>query len=511
MLNARSIQGIAVITIGIFLSLWLGMALVTNQIETLLKVGGVALLFTCIFLGRKIWLLLIFFTALNVPLIRGVSTVELGQAFFLGFTLILFLMRRQKLDVRFGELEVLMLLIAACILQVYIRNPVGIALFGAGDVGGRPYFEAALTFMASIVLGNIVVMPTEIKWAMRLRILGALMGIGLTALRMGGIGPEVSVESERRRAYGTEQGAAGRSGAAARFGLILSLIICSYRSPLRALLHPFWAFLILVSMAAVAASGFRNMVAWAGLYYLIAIAYRGGWAAVIGSSLAGAVALALLAIINMQAPLPPNIQRALSPFPGTWEERYIKEAGASTKWRVDMWKEALFTEHWIQNKLLGDGLGLTARELQMMQDSREGRLGGIKSIGSELTGQQVALMVAGGYHSGPVTTVRTIGYVGLLIMLLAMIRVAVHAHRQILRCQGTEWQPLAYFFGIPIIALPIFWTLVTGDFTDGSTSTFMAYAMVRLLEKNLPLPAYVPRRRYAHVPLTLRNRQQQAA
>lgn len=508
MLNARSIQGIAVITVGIFLSLWLGMALVTNQIETLLKVGGAALLLTSIFLGRRIWLLLVFFMSLNVPLLRGFGTKELGQGLFLGFTLILFLMRRQKFNVKFGELEVLILLIAACVLQVYIRNPVGIALFGAADVGGRPYFVAALAFMTSIVLGNIVVRPDEIKWAMRLRILGAFLGIGLTALRMGGGDPQVSVESERRRAYGTAEGASGRSGAAGTLALTLSLIICSYRSPLRALLHPLWALLILVSVAAAAASGFRNIIAWAGLYYLIAIAYRSGWLGIIGSTLAGVVALALLAFINLQAPLPPNIQRSLSPFPGTWEERYVRQAEDSTDWRVEMWKEALFTEYWIKNKLLGDGLGFTARELQMLQDSKEkGR--GIGTMGSDMTDQQVAMMITGGYHSGPVSTVRTIGYVGLMIMLLAMIRIAVHAHRQILRCQGTEWQPLAFFFGIPIITLPIFWTLIVGDFSGGISSTFMAYATIRLLEKNLPLPAYEPRRRYAHVPLSLRNRQQQ--
>jgi hypothetical protein len=120
--------------------------------------------------------------------------------------------------------------------------------------------------------------------------------------------------------------------------------------------------------------------------------------------------------------------------------------------------------------------------------------------------QQESMMLTGGYHSGSVQTIRTVGYVGLLVLLLAMIRMAVHAHRQILRCRGTDWYPHALFLGIPIIHLPIFFTLIVGDFGNGVAATFLSYGIIRLLEKNLPLPAYAPQRRMVHVPLALRNR-----
>ncbi|MEX1048183.1 MAG: hypothetical protein WED15_01550, partial [Akkermansiaceae bacterium] len=170
----------------------------------------------------------------------------------------------------------------------------------------------------------------------------------------------------------------------------------------------------------------------------------------------------------------------------------------STEWRVEMWKEALFTDYWIQNKVLGDGLGFTARELQMLQAMEEGGRG-LDSMGSGMSQQQESMMLTGGYHSGPVQTVRTVGYAGLLVLLLTMIRVAVHAHRQILRCRGTEWYPLALFFGIPIIALPPFFVLIFGEFGKDVAATFIAYGMIRLLEKNLPLPAYVVARRTPYI------------
>jgi hypothetical protein len=257
----------------------------------------------------------------------------------------------------------------------------------------------------------------------------------------------------------------------------------------------------LISVAAAAGSGYRNSVAYVGLIYLVGLAYRGGFISVLIASLSGAMALGALALWNLTMPLPPNVQRALSPFPGTWEERHVKAAEASTEWRVEMWKEALFTEYWIHNKLLGDGLGMTQREMEMVMDISEGRGGGL-NMNSGMSAQQEGMMVTGGYHSGPVQSVRVVGYVGLAILLLAMTRIAVHAHRLILRCRGTEWYPIALFFGIPVIVLPIFFVLIFGDFGKDVSTTFLAYGMLRLLEKTLPLPSYLKQR---YVPYILRR------
>jgi hypothetical protein len=199
--------------------------------------------------------------------------------------------------------------------------------------------------------------------------------------------------------------------------------------------------------------------------------------------------LGLLAFVNVVSPLPSNIQRALSPFPGTWEKRYVEGAEESTEWRVEMWKEALFTDYWIQDKLLGDGLGFTRRELLMMEDINAGG-GNLDNRGSGMTAQQEAMMVTGNYHSGPVQTVRAVGYIGLIILVLAMIRIAVHAHRQIIRCRGTEWYPLSLFIGIPTIVLPPFFVFIVGTFGVDVASVFFSYALISLLEKNLPIPAY---------------------
>jgi hypothetical protein len=492
--KSNSIRAAFVFIVALSLALWLGVSIVTNQSETLLQFGAAALLLVCVFLGRRIWLLLIFFTALNVPLIRGFGTTELGQVLFIGFTIIIILMRRQPIKFRFGEKEIWMLLVAGSIVQVYLRNPIGLGLFGAADVGAKPYFMAIMAFFSSFILGNIVVRETEIKWALRLSIIGSFLSIALTALRMRSVGDGGGF---RRGAYDDGRGTS-RINSLGTLSIAIARVVSSFVSPLKGLAHPLWAILILFCVAAAGASGYRTMVATVGIMLLVGIAYRGGFPHVMFATLCSALLLGILALVNLAAPLPPNVQRALSPFPGTWEKRYVEAADISTEWRVEMWKEALFTDYWINDKVLGDGLGFTRRELEMMEDQFAGG-GNLDSRSSGMSRQQEAMMVTGGYHSGPVQTVRTTGYVGLGILVLAMIRMAVHAHRQIMRCRGTEWFPLSLYFGIPAIALPPIFIFVFGDFGRDVAAVFFSYGMISLLEKNLPLPAYVKLRRVPYI------------
>ena len=485
MLNARFIQGIIIIIVGVFFAIWLGLSIATEQVETLIKLAGAIVFITAVFLGRRVWLLLIFLSAMNVVLFRGFGTTEIGQMIFLAFGGALFLMRKLQMKVSFGELEIWALLIVTCIFQTYIRNPVGLNLFGGSNIGGKPYVLMALAISAAAVLSMLKVESRELKWAMNLTMLGGILGIPGTILRHGTLR--------------TSQEDFSRIPPFVTLANILARWLSSFISPLRACFHPFWAMVLLASLAAAAASGYRNTIANIGLIYLIGTCYRGGFGSLMVSIFGGAMALALLALVNLNFPLPGNIQRALSPLPGTWDEKYVRSADLSTEWRIEMWKEALTSDRWIQNKILGDGLGMTAAQLAQNETISATQTGEARS---GLLIQQENMLVNGSYHSGPVHSVRTTGYVGLIILLIAMIRVAVHAHRQIRRCRNTEWWPVALFFGIPILAQPIVFTFVFGEYHTGVAGTVIGIAMVRLLENNIPLPAWQKTR---HQPFILRN------
>jgi hypothetical protein len=49
------------------------------------------------------------------------------------------------------------------------------------------------------------------------------------------------------------------------------------------------------------------------------------------------------------------------------------------------------------------------------------------------------------------------------------------------------------FVGIPIIWGPLFFVFIFGDFKGSASNFLLAAGMIRLLQNNLPVPAYVRR------------------
>ena len=96
-------------------------------------------------------------------------------------------------------------------------------------------------------------------------------------------------------------------------------------------------------------------------------------------------------------------------------------------------------------------------------------------------------MLTGSYHSGPVQTIRTVGYVGLVVILLAMFRLAAHFHRLIKRVKGSEWFQPVFFMAIPALTYPIQFVFIYGDFKTAMALLFFSFGICRLLQYNLPL------------------------
>jgi hypothetical protein len=378
------------------------------------------------------------------------------------------------------------------IAQVYVRNPVGLNVLGGSSVGGKGYVLYAIALASALILCGLRVPVSDLKWVMRLSIAGGILNLAASIL--GVLVPTIGfylsqsytrsdeVNYENREAVDTR--AATRIGFLSQFGTNLALWISCYISPLIALVKPLWLMLILVAVAASLMGGFRNGIMIVGLTFLLGIAYHSGGIGVLLSSFMGMIGVALLAAINLLAPLPPNVQRALTFLPGTWEERYKVDAEGSTEWRVEVWKEALLTDRWIKNKWLGDGLGFSAAELSAQMNERKGARAGI----SGFSAHRESILANGDYHSGPVSSIRVIGYIGLLVFLLAQIRLAVHAHHLITRYRHTEWFPLTLFIGIPVIILPLIFVFIFGAFKTAAPTFLISCGLVSILKNNLPLP-----------------------
>lgn len=494
-MESSKIKAILIVIVSVFLALYLGISAATAQLETILWVlGGVG--FTiCLLLGKRIWLLIPFLGSLGLTLrLPGLpSTLLLAQVLLIGFSVLLLLTRKLPFQLRFTELEFWSLVLIGFVLQAYMRNPVGISLFGATTVGGKAYLLFGIAVLAAAILAGLRVPPDDLRAALRLSIIGGLLNITIAVAgrfipTIGyWTGANFSAGGTDYRNFGEDPNAgyANRESSLVVLSQNLSLWISSFRSPLKAIFHPIWGPLVVLSLAGAALSGFRNTVALVGLTYLVGLIYRGGGIQLIISGLFGVLCLAMVAMINVAAPLPANLQRSLSFLPGSWDERHVHDARTSSEWRYEIWREVLLTDRWIANKWFGDGLGFSARELQYQMSQTENT--GIGASGFD--SQREAILANGDYHSGPVSTIRIIGYIGLICFMLAQIRLAVHAHRQIRRSRGTEWFPLALFFGIPLISAPVFFMFVFGDFKSASSTFLLSCGMLRLIESNLPLPA----------------------
>ena len=494
MLNSRSIQGILVLIVGTFLAIWLGLSIVTNQTETILQVLAGGVLTACLFLGRRIWLLLPFLGSIELSLrIPGQpSTLLLAQLLVLGFSLLLLLMRKLPFRLHITELECWLVILTMTVLQAYLRNPVGLNLFGGANVGGKPYVIFAIGILVALLLSGLKVPLPELKSIVRWSILGGLInfGVGIASHFIPAIafwtgGSYVNSEEVNYENAGVaiDANAATRIDTLTIASRNVALWVSSFISPLKACFRPLWLPLVLFTIIGAAYSGYRSSVITVGTIYLIGLAYRGGVGSILFAGLGGAAAIAMLAVINLILPLPPNVQRGLSFMPGTWEERYTADATGSTDWRIEIWQEALLSDRWIKNKWVGDGLGFSAHELASQVGGRDGNRLGISGFDAH----RETILANGDYHSTLVSGVRTAGVLGTFVLVIATFRLAVHAHRLIRRHRGDEYYPLCLFVGIPLVAAP-FWLMIgSNTFGQVASTLILGIAMTRLLENNLPV------------------------
>ncbi len=491
--DSRSIFRLFIICGTIIFAAWLGISIITDQIETIIYLIVGATLLACALLGKKIWLLIPFMAALDLTLRlpSQPNSLLLAQILVLGFSTLLFLTRKLPFIFRISELEYLMLALIAIVAQAYIRNPVGISIFGSDTVGGKNYFLFAVTCLSSFLLCFLRVPTSQLAAILKLSIIGGIMNFMISII--GQFVPIVGLLTGTAYAMPTgdtvanqapmDSGAANRIGFLANLSRNLALWISCMISPVMGLMRPLWLLLILVAVAGGALCGFRSGFMTVLTIFALGTLYRGGAGQVTFGLLGTFAVTAILAFTNAIHPFPPNVQRAMTFLPGTWEERYKLDAAGSTEWRTEIWKEALFTERWISNKLLGDGLGFTAVELQAQINAMDGRLSGISGFDS----QRENILASGDYHSVAVSAVRTCGYVGLLVLLVVMFRLVVHAHRLIRRCRGTRWYTLSLFLGLPPMLALINLPIGASSFLQVASATLLSLSLIRLAENNIDL------------------------
>jgi uncharacterized membrane protein (Fun14 family) len=378
--------------------------------------------------------------------------------------------------------------------QAYFRNPAGLAILGSESVGARPYFEMGVGLVAFFLLSVQVVNLRSVKQAMACHFLGSILlacvemlsrvvpqvAARLSPFYRTAMATEAMVSIERSAMHGRSlDSGIGRLMYLRWFTEPLAALLFAWRRPIDVLnpLKIVAVSIFLVCIVCALFSGFRSQVVWLGLMFLAAGYARRRLFDIVVAVGIGIPALAVMLVLQGSVvDLPMPAQRALSFLPADWDHRAVGSAQGSTEWRLEMWKLALTTDRHIENKWLGDGFGFSAQELAYQAQ--------LESAGLRPEELKEYYMTTGGFHSGPVETIRRVGYVGLLVLLVGFVVFSREAVRLIRLCLGTPYQMPALYFGLPLIVLPVMFVFVIGSYASAVGQLCVIGGLLRLIRNS---------------------------
>lgn len=392
--------------------------------------------------------------------------------------------------VPFGLLDLWVWINIGYLVTVFFRNPVGINALGGDRVGGRPYIDVALASLVYIILRKETISP---KFAVLLPIVwmsGEFLNAsaGLVGTYFPSLG---SILGKLYSGFLNGSGGEAQSLVAGEdrlvslggLGVILTLFASCKVNPLHFIqIHNFSKTICyLLGLLITMLSGFRNALALIFLNTALAIVLRDRFLGIIkflAVILCGVLMAILLSYSSIN--LPWTFQRTLSFLPGNWDPTAVEAAESSSEWRFEMWRIALTSDKYIHNKILGDGFGTSRADYEKMLDAF---MGGVGFIGESAT--QERFMVAGQFHSGPVSAIRFVGYIGLILYLILTLILVKYVYNLIIEARGTPYHFLTLFFGIPLLVSPIYFLFIFGGYEGDIISSLYSVGMAQMIHYSI--------------------------
>ena len=471
-----------------------GQTVAENNFSRLGMYAGVAVLaIGALGLKQNAWLLIPVFSGFSGTIGGGrlpASIAEMSVAFCFGLFV---LFKALKVIPKFPRLNICDKLLICNLLYlatVFARNPVGVDFIRSNLIGGRPYFAILLACCGFWVLQHVTIKPKLAK------LLPALMCFGSVANALSGLvgyfAPNFGYRLATLYSGFLPSGEANpldmpndsrveRHQYLAGLGVEVGRAVISYANIFKLI---FFQNIVLsacffASLVAILLSGFRsNLIGW--LFAIALASYiRGGVRHIIplvAAGLAGVVIIVVLQTAGLSVPL--AAQRALSFIPITWDSRASLDAKGSIDWRVDMWRLALTSDRYIKNKVLGDGFGFDPAELRAQTTLTSLRM-------DTSHGLQDYFMITGDYHSGPVSAIRFVGYMGLVFFTTLLVANAGYAWKIINMAKNTAYFPVALFFGIAAIFHPICFWLIFGGYGGDFVQAIFTLGMLNLIHRSI--------------------------
>jgi hypothetical protein len=383
-----------------------------------------------------------------------------------------------------GTLDYLIYINLAYLAIVFVRNPVGVWAMQSSMVGGRPYFEIGLAFGAFMILSRVQITDFIARifplfFVVPAWCVGILDVIGRLSPQTGsvlnsiysGVGTGGATAAFQAEA---ELGTTRMNGLQ-NAGVSSVLAVCAKYNPITLIspLYPHRVMMLAITFGAIFLSGFRSALLFAFFAFLLSSILRGRFRDL---WVTAAVALCgLILLISVQGnvlQLPLTMQRALSWLPGDWSQEAVTDAEGSTQWRLEMWQWAWNDNRILRDRVWGQGFGLSIDDMNLIASSLTAGGGGASLLGGS---DRENFMITGSFHSGPLSSIKYIGIVGLCLYYPLMCYMAVLAWRLCKRARGSRGFMLALFVSIPIIYEPFNFVIIFGGL-DSNYSQLLFWA-----------------------------------
>lgn len=488
-MNSRSLNALAAIVIAIPIAVWLGISVAQEQATTVLWIAGVIFFCLCGALGRHVWILIPATLGMQGGLnfLPGSPPPWVFMSLAVGFFFVVrVLARKQPLRLRWTGMDTALLLVGLTIAQAFARNPTGLASFGAGVAGGKPYIVYGCAFVTFWLVGMADADKRSWSWAVWAYI-GVTAMDGVLAIASA-YSPKLATLlvhyysnvsfasfSELGYAASTNETRIAQFG---QLGSLLGLMSCTLWRPIGALdpTKPWRGLTALTGIACLTLSGFRSLTGRLFISFAMGSVLRRKPLDVAVVTVASLMVVVALVAVVPTDKLPYSAQRVLTLMPGFRARGDIeREAKGSIDVRVDVWRQALFTDRYISNKILGDGFQMSASELAFQRDM----IGNLEKL--KARNMTDLLLATGDYHGFHAETVRFTGVVGLLAATAAMFAFAVFAMRHIRYFEAHPEWPLVLFVCMPFLIAPFWYWLVFGSYKVEFPVLIAQAGMLKLL------------------------------
>lgn len=490
-MDSSKLKIILVVVLAAFVAVYLGIAAATAQVEAVAWILGIGCVIGILALGRSVWLLIPFGLVLEgtVNALPGSPPVwALGTLVTLGIFTLRFAMHKKELYLKLDIIDLAIFLQVCVLAQAYIRNPSGLLILGGDTAGGKPYLNFGVAIVAFYCLSMVKTDKKMFKFAVISMVIAMLcdgfLGVfadfvprlaNLILPIYSNVNAGVAFSGQ---AASNDYSQFRASGAFGSLGYSLGLICFCMARPLYCItpIRPVLFITTSLALVAVLLSGFRSTLLYLFAIYVVSALVRRKYLDIVIVIVVGFFTLGGLMVSGQIQSLPFGAQRALSFLPVEVSAAAKADAETSSEWRFEMWRLALSSDRYIQNKLLGDGFALSAREMQAQIDAAQGF-----ATGSYIDNME-GFLLRGSYHGFHVETIRFTGLVGLIAAIFAMIVFFWKSLKLIDHYRNRPLFPYVAFLCIPFLIYP-FWALLVFGAYRNEFPQFLAMAgLLKMLD-----------------------------